>query len=193
MNVLIVAHPDDEIIWFSPKYFDLIVIAFLARHDKPFAKYCRERALAEHPFKEKIISLGIDESGFWKDKNRIKQYQDSREKLYDALVRIKKQYVFTKIYTHNSEGEYGHDDHILVNEAVTAIFPEIEIICPISVNSREGEGKTIPMLNNHEVFEQVKAIYRKNNAWTWKNDYLPPTELFYSLHVGHVELIDDNN
>ncbi len=75
MNVLVVAHPDDEILWFTPQSFDLIVIAFLARHDKPYAKHCREMALAEHPFKEKIISLHIDESGFWKDKSRVKQYQ----------------------------------------------------------------------------------------------------------------------
>ncbi|WP_028389032.1 hypothetical protein [Legionella fairfieldensis] len=42
MKVLTVAHPDDEIIWFSPQDFDLIVIAFLVRHDKPSAEYCRK-------------------------------------------------------------------------------------------------------------------------------------------------------
>lgn len=54
MNVLIVAHPDDEIIWFSPVSFDLIVIAFLARHDKPYTKYYRELAIAEHPLYRRI-------------------------------------------------------------------------------------------------------------------------------------------
>lgn len=39
MKALIAAHPDDEIIWFSPQDFDLIVIAFLARH--PLTKISR--------------------------------------------------------------------------------------------------------------------------------------------------------
>ncbi len=182
MNVLIVAHPDDEILWFAPQSFDLIVIAFLARHDKPYAKHCREMALAEHPFKEKIISLAIDESGFWKDKSRVKQYHASREQLFESLLKLKQEYSFTKIFTHNSEGEYGHDDHILVNEAVTALFSEIEIFCPFDVNCGE-QGKTISILNNLEIYNQVKAIYVKNKAWTWNKDYLPPTELSYSLHT----------
>lgn len=183
MNVLIVAHPDDEILWFTPQSFDLIVIAFLARHDKLYAKHCRERALAEHPFKEKIISLDIDESGFWKDKSRVKQYQASREKLFESLLKLKQEYSFTKIFTHNSEGEYGHDDHILVNEAVTALFPEIEVFCPIDANNSGGQDD-ISILNNLEIYNQVKAIYVKNKAWTWNRDYLPPAELSYSLHTG---------
>ncbi len=184
MNVLIVAHPDDEILWFAPQSFDLIVIAFLARHDKPYAKPCRERALAEHPFKEKIVSLDIDESGFWKDKSRVKQYQASREKLFESLLKLKQEYSFTKIFTHNSEGEYGHDDHILVNEAVTSLFSEVEIFYPIHANNYEEQGKTISILNNIELYNQIKAIYVKNKAWTWNNDYLPPAELAYSLHQG---------
>lgn len=184
MNVLIVAHPDDEILWFTPKSFDLIVIAFLARHDKSYAKHYREKVLAEHPCKEKIISLGIDESGFWKDKSRVEQYQASRERLFESLSNIKQRYSFTRIFTHNSEGEYGHDDHILVHEAVTAIFPEIEIFCPIDASNYEKPGETISILNNIEIYHQIKALYVKNKAWTWKNNYLPPTELSYSLHTG---------
>lgn len=184
MNVLIVAHPDDEILWFAPQSFDLIVIAFLGRHDKSYAKHFREMALAEHPFNKKIISLGIDESGFWKDKSRVKQYHASREKLFESLLNIKQRYSFTKIFTHNSEGEYGHDDHILVNEVVTALFPEIEIFCPIDVNHYGRHSETISILNNLEIYSQIKAIYVKNKAWTWNNDYLPPTELIYSLHAG---------
>ena len=55
MKVLIVAHPDDEIIWFSPRNFDLIVIAFTGRHDRLLAQQCRELAIAEHPLNERII------------------------------------------------------------------------------------------------------------------------------------------
>ncbi len=99
-------------------------------------------------------------------------------------MKLKQEYFFTKIFTHNSEGEYGHDDHILVNEAVTALFPEVEIYYPIKVNSYERQGKTVTILNNLELYKQIKAIYVKNKAWTWNSDYLPPAELAYSLHQG---------
>jgi len=75
MKALIVAHPDDEIIWFSPQSFDLIIIAFLARHDRPYARYCRELAIAEHPLKDRITLLNIEESGFWKDNSRVHELQ----------------------------------------------------------------------------------------------------------------------
>ena len=184
MNVLIVAHPDDEILWFSPMSFDLIVIAFLARHDKPYAKYCRESAIAEHPLSEKIILLRLEESGFWKDNSRVEQYKISRERMYDALSDIKQEYLITKIFTHNSKGEYGHDDHILVNEVVTSLFEEIEIFCPVELNLITDEDDIICIPNDVDFYKQVKAVYCKNKAWTWEHDYLPPAELYYSLYVG---------
>jgi LmbE family N-acetylglucosaminyl deacetylase len=186
MNVLIVAHPDDEIIWFSPMSFDLIVIAFLGRHDKPYAKYFRELSIAEHPLSEKIILLGLDEPGFWKDNRRIEQYKVSREQFYNSLNNIKQQYSITKIFTHNSQGEYGHDDHILVNEVVISLFKGIEIFCPVKLNPKD-EDNIISVSNNLDFYEQVKAIYCKNKAWTWHNDYLPPSELYYSLYVERLE------
>lgn len=63
-EALIVAHPDDEIIWFSPQDFDLIVITFLARHDKPYAEYCRKLTIEAHPLKDRIILLGLKNQDF---------------------------------------------------------------------------------------------------------------------------------
>lgn len=94
MKVLIVAHPDDEIIWFSPH--------------KPYAKLTIEA----HPLRDRIILLGIEESGFWKDDKRQLEFQKSEQALYEALENLKKQFVINEIYTHNAQGEYGHDDHI---------------------------------------------------------------------------------
>ncbi|RUQ95122.1 hypothetical protein [Legionella septentrionalis] len=100
MKALIAAHPDDEIIWFSPQDFDLIVIAFLARHDKPYAEYCRKLAIKAHPLKDRITLLGIEESGFWKDGKRQLEFRKSEQALYDALENLKKQFVINEIYTH---------------------------------------------------------------------------------------------
>ena len=183
MNTLVVAHPDDEIIWFSPQSFDLIIIVFMARHDKPYAKYYRELALSEHPLREKMLILNLDESGFWKDKARVSQHQVCKKKLYSLLSDVKQKYPITKIFTHNSQGEYGHDDHILVHEVVISLFEEIEIFCPIESDVSNAYDAIVSIPNDIDFYKQVKAVYCKNKAWTWQDNYLPPSELYYLLHV----------
>lgn len=182
MKALIVAHPDDEIIWFSAQNFDLIVIVFMGRHDRPLAQQCRELAITEHPLKERIILFNIEESGFWKDHTRIQQLEASRETLNDCLLKLKKQFYFTEIFTHNSTGEYGHDDHILVNELVTSIFTESQIFFPLNLENGSEQRTTIVVENDLKFYLAVKEVYIKNKAWTWEYDYMPPTNLYFSLH-----------
>lgn len=182
MKALIVAHPDDEIIWFTPLVFDVIIIAFMGRHDKPYTRLCRERAVSEHPLREKIILLNIDESGYWKDKHRIQEHQVARKKLVNSLLKIKKQYLFDQIFTHNYKGEYGHDDHILVHKTVTSLFSSTEIFCPTVTGDNVHQPTTITLSNNLVFYRLAKEIYSKNKAWTWSNEYEPPPKLFYSLH-----------
>lgn len=184
MKSLIVAHPDDEIIWFSPQDFDLIVIAFLARHDKPLAAYYRKLAIEAHPLRERIILLGIEESGFWKDGKRKLEFQKSEQILFDSLENLKKQFLITEIYTHNIEGEYGHHDHILVNKLVSTIFHEVKIFSPLC-NDKINDSKNIIMVKNDlNFYTKVKDLYIKNHSWTWKIDYIPPVNLYYTLNRG---------
>jgi len=181
MKVLIVAHPDDEIIWFPAEYFDLIVIVFLARHDKPYAAQSRKLALQEHPLKERLLLLGLDESGYWKDNTRQQQYNEVKINLFNSLMELNNQYKFTQIFTHNSVGEYGHDDHILVHELVKQVFSGNTIYCPaIPVNNHKNNDY-ISLNNDIAFYEKAKSIYIKNKAWTWKMDYAPPKELIYQL------------
>lgn len=189
MKLLIVAHPDDEILWFSPQSFDLIVISFLARHDRPYARSCRELAIADHPLKDRITLLNIEESGFWKDNRRVNQLQASRKILNNSLLKLKKQFSFSEIFTHNSKGEYGHDDHILVNELVTSIFTESNIFSPVDLDNINEQMQTILIKNDLDFYLHVKEVYIKNKAWTWEHDYMPPADLYYSLHMS----IDNDN
>lgn len=181
MKALIVAHPDDEIIWFPSQYFDLIVIVFLARHDKPYAEHCRRLALDEHPLKERIILLKIDEPGYWKDKNRKEHYNVAKVTLYHSLLKLKSDYTFKQIFTHNSFGEYGHDDHILVHESVKEVFGDTEIYCPTITNNDHHYEPAITMKNDLNFYEKVKQIYIKHKAWTWKLNYVPPEKMAFYL------------
>ncbi|MCW8451817.1 hypothetical protein [Legionella quinlivanii] len=180
MKALIVAHPDDEIIWFPAKYFDLIVIAFLARHDRPYAAQCRRLALHEHPLNDKIQSLEIDESGYWKDKKRQEQFIDAQTNLHHSLLELKSKYSFTQIFTHNSVGEYGHDDHILVHNLVKSVFSSTKIYCPTTPDNHKNTN-ILSINNDIDFYEKVKEIYIKNKAWTWKLDYVPSKELKFYL------------
>ncbi|ASQ47048.1 hypothetical protein [Legionella clemsonensis] len=182
MKALIVAHPDDEVIWFPSKYFDLIVIAFLARHDKPYAALCRRLALQEHPLKERILLLEIDESGYWKDKTREQQFNEAKINLYHSLLELKDKYTFTEIFTHNSVGEYGHSDHILVHELVKKVFCGSKIFCPAIPETRLKNYNYVSMNSDIEFYNETKDIYIKNKAWTWKIDYVPPKELIFHLN-----------
>lgn len=181
MKVLVVAHPDDEIIWFSAQDFDLIVIAFLGRHDKPYAKYHRKLAIEAHPLKERIILLDIDESGFWKDRKRRGLFEESEQSLYNSLETLKKQFEVTEIFTHNSVGEYGHFDHILVNRVVSTLFKQVKIFAPICAHDLNNSNHIIRVKNDLAFYKQVKDIYIKNSAWTWTMNYIPPLNLYYRL------------
>lgn len=55
MKYLIVAHPDDEIIWFHPENYDKIVIVFLKREDQPDITRGRQEVKKHHPLKDRII------------------------------------------------------------------------------------------------------------------------------------------
>ena len=67
MRVLIVAHPDDEILWFNPEDFDQIVIVFGDFGDGRSGDG-RRKASAEHPLANRITHLNLKESNYWRDK-----------------------------------------------------------------------------------------------------------------------------
>ena len=138
MKILVVAHPDDEILWFNPEEFDKIYIVFLGREG-------RTTALNEHPLKDKIECFNFPESNYWRDKTKKVEY----DKNYSDLVERLKEIDAKEVQTHNAYGEYGHSDHILCFNACMEVFN-----CPVN-------GK------NPKLFREIKNIYQKNQCWTW--------------------------
>jgi len=65
-NYLLVAHPDDEILWFAPEKYDKIIIVFGDFGDERGSEWGerRRKAIAEHPLKDKIIHLNYPESHY---------------------------------------------------------------------------------------------------------------------------------
>lgn len=143
-KILIVAHPDDEILWFNPAQYDKIIIVFGDFGDGRSGDG-RRAALAEHPSKEKITHLNWQESNYWRDKTKEQEHEDNFNKLCGYLKTLSAE----AVDTHNAYGEYGHLDHVLVHNACMASFD-----CPVN-------GK------DPKLYREIKALYEKNGCWTW--------------------------
>jgi LmbE family N-acetylglucosaminyl deacetylase len=143
MKILVVAHPDDEVLWFNPALYDKIIIVFSGRTDKPDFKAKREQAISEHPLN--VECWGLTESGYWRDKGKLFEYNQNYIDICERLKTLEAD----SIDTHSANGEYGHSDHILVYSAIMDT-----VNCPVN-----GQD---PVL-----YRQIKDIYKRNGCWTW--------------------------
>jgi len=147
MKTLIVAHPDDEILWFNPEEYDKIVIVFgdFGDHRAKEGGDRRRNALAKHPLKDKIVHLNIPESDFTRNKGNEGIYRLNQRLIEEKLQELEAD----EVTTHNGHGEYGHLEHIQVFYACMNAFD-----CPVN-------GK------NPKIFRETKKIYEECGAWTW--------------------------
>lgn len=144
-SVLVVAHPDDEILWFSSvvKNVDHIFICFLEIEGDPARSEGRRQALRDFPLKQ-ISVLGIKEASVfdladWKrpkpaaaglelrraDGRRREEavygrnYEELRERLRQDLTG------YRNVITHNPWGEYGNEEHVQVYRAVKDVQSQL--------------------------------------------------------------------
>jgi len=168
-KLLVVAHPDDEILWFNPQDFNKIIIAFLKRKDNLQVSEGRKRVLERHPLKEKIECLNLTESGYKRDIRNIEAHVENYEKL---IAKLKEKILpYDCIYTHNPWGEYVHPEHIQVNNVIIELAKvpvfAFDGITPITSKKRKMEKI------NLDLYRKIKEIYLTEKAWTWFKDYEP--------------------
>lgn len=147
MKYLVVAHPDDEVLIAPPENFDRIVIVFGDRVDRLDFGGKRRRALKNHPLKDKIIHLDLEESNYWRDSMNSVEYEENYNDLCEWLEENIKE--GDTITTHNFYGEYGHADHKLCWKACMGV-----VDC--KVNGQD------PVL-----YRKIKQVYKDENVWTW--------------------------
>ena len=138
-SVLVVAHPDDEILWFgsvAPEV-DQIVICFLHDPGHPELTDARTRVLADHPWSDRIHCLGLTETGAFDharwpapkttrfglkivgSRKIARTYRQCARELHEALRPIVSK--ATHVFTHNPWGEYGHEEHVMVHRVATLL------------------------------------------------------------------------
>jgi len=213
-SALIVAHPDDEILFFSSiiDKVDIVIICFMGNARVPQRRSARMRVLNEYPLKN-ILTLDIETSGAsgsvdWNEpvesyaglkiqdvsaeQSYRKTYEDMLNKLRDKLGGYK------TVYTHNPWGEYGHADHVQVHRAVDSLARELEFqvmfsnyVSPKSMKlalpyiSRNGYLEPISRPTNINLAHQVRDLYIKEDCWTVPESFSwPKFESFNSKTVN---------
>lgn len=146
---LVVAHPDDEILWFSSIFQQVrkIFITYLDAPGQPLWSEGRRLASTQFPMSN-VEFIGLQESMTFKcadwsnpvlsptglklngrptterlpgcDMDRYEtNFQALRNYLKTALTG------YGTVVTHNPWGEYGHEDHVQVYRAVTSLRAEL--------------------------------------------------------------------
>jgi LmbE family N-acetylglucosaminyl deacetylase len=181
---IIMAHPDDEVIFGWPvlKMASSILICSNDKNnvDRAWCRY-RYKALEELGEFLRIPVMYMDyDSEFYRLSARDGSLKKFQEDVF-SHVNI----LCDAIYTHNFMGEYGHLDHILINQLMMKYFSHSEglrlFTSDIHLDSEwigfpdiaYGGPPIIEMQevdNDLEFYNKCKAIYEKHGVWTWNQE-----------------------
>jgi len=203
-SLLVVAHPDDEILWFSSiiDRFDEIVICYMDAGHSDELGAARRKSLRDHALRERITLLDLAQSkshnmSQWpepeeteyglrltKDADLDRLHVEQAGRLRDALEPFVA--AASNVFTHNPWGEYGHEDHVQVYRIVSRLAGEsgARLWFGNYVSNKSSrlmrrclEGFSasyFTMPVNRERAKRVASAYILNDAWTWIDDYQWP-------------------
>ena len=115
-KIMIVAHPDDEALFGGaellsyPNEYKVVVID----------EYHND--IRRREFLDSMRFIGIHEYEHWTGFKGGEDY--CREKLIYELLRVLRERDYTKIVTHNTNGEYGHPRHRACHDVLAHLRPE---------------------------------------------------------------------
>ena len=195
-SAIVVAHPDDEILWLSSVIgtASRVVLCFGDVLGAEEVSAARRRAVDAVRLPG-LVDLGVPESGAgfsvdWQNARRTHAGvaicdSDGRlryEANYQALVEALRPTLvgFEDVYTHNPWGEYGHAEHIQVYRAVSALQAELGFTLSFS-NYISADIVTLakrfgaePCWTERRVLQtdrarahQLMRVYQQFGAWTW--------------------------
>ncbi len=209
--LVVVAHPDDEVFWFTPILRDSsrIVAALPVHGDDESITRGRLAVRDAYPVEGfeflPIRSAGVYRKSDWLRRRPITEGVTLMPSCptdragtyvgnYASILEELEPYVVSSpvVFTHNPWGEYGHEEHIQVSQAVV----ELAKRQGSSVWAWEGfsasflmtgrmrlrhdyyRGKTdnLPRLalrNDLLLFRQLRDLYRSHGAWTGDAQYEP--------------------
>ena len=200
-SIIIAAHPDDEILWFSSVIdrVDKIVVCFLEHRSDPGLTLGRRQALSEHPFKN-ITALGVEDAEVYNNADwqnpvitrfgievsgkkassdkYIANYQSLKDKIEKELTGV------VNVFTHNPWGEYGHEEHVQIYRVVRELQDKNKFnlwysnYCSnrsfgLALRYISGfDSEYITLKTNKMLAENIMKLYVKNGCWTWRKDWV---------------------
>ncbi|MGC2062331.1 MAG: PIG-L family deacetylase [Thermodesulfovibrionales bacterium] len=199
-SILVVAHPDDEVLWFSSilERVNEVAICFVKCASNPQRELGREKSLSAYPIK-RVSCLGLVEAEIfnkadWQNpvitncgieisfdtisgsRYRNNYYELRRQlenKLSDRL----------NVFTHNPWGEYGHEEHVQVYRIVKELQEKLKFNLWFSnyCSNRSSNlmmqyisgfsSEYMTLKTNKAIANRVMDIYKENNCWTWYDDW----------------------
>ena len=126
--VLFVAHPDDDTLFFH---------TFIKEHKPYVCLMTTGWSLRRMPdFKRCMRRYGVKYRAY-----PLKSKDDRIDLLEKHVKSVLKMKSFAVVATHNATGEYGHEEHIRVHEAVVSVLKKekyrAELLCPVDVSEIE--------------------------------------------------------
>ena len=177
MNIqMVMAHPDDEVIFgwpvLSGRQVSSILICSNDAHNSE-RQWCRHRrsALAEMADALNIPAFSLNYSSeFYRLSTRDEQLKIMMD---DVVSNIDPN--ADAIFTHNPWGEYGHLDHIIIHMAVQSTEKPMiftDIFMPSNWMNLKHSPKMefsiiFQAINDLTFYQYCKSFYLKHNVWTW--------------------------
>ncbi len=173
---LVMAHPDDEVIFGWPVLMERSVDSILICSNdsaNPDRKWCRHRKVA---LQEMAAALGIRArsldyaSEFYRLSTR-----DGKLKRMMANITANIDPAADAVFTHNPWGEYGHLDHIIVHLAVQSTAKPMlftDIFLPsnwmnLTCAPKMGFSVHRPVDNDLAFYSYLQSFYDRHLVWTW--------------------------
>jgi LmbE family N-acetylglucosaminyl deacetylase len=198
--VIVAAHPDDEILWFSSIITKVkaVVVCYLRQDSRPDWSAGRRQAIGHYPLPHiSCLDLKLSEvfdCSDWqyprvtdygleirRKGSRRKNYESNFFELNQRLRDLLGQY--SHVFTHNPWGEYGHEEHVQVFRAVENLQAELKFTLWIS---NYISNRSVPLMlastnrignqyfcapTNKDIAAQIRDVYIKNGCWTWYPDF----------------------
>ena len=198
-SLLIVAHPDDDILWLGSVVDRVGGIIFCFNEDpgNPALGKARLKTIADYPL-DNVATLRLIEPQAWDKADwsrpsesasgiRLGNAQDEARyaETFDKLLGMLRGRVASSrnIFTHNPWGEYGHEEHVLVHRVLKTLQQEFRFDLWFSnycsnrsatfmnryISGFGEAGERLPV--NLQLVTEIAEIYKHNDCWTWYDDY----------------------
>lgn len=202
---IIVAHPDDEILFFSSLISDAerVYICFSKCEDQTvtlgrqnFEEMCTQKNFHFVNFKESnchdLRNWTYAETSPYglKVKYNSQNYKKNFAKLYEYFRGVL--VVGDTIFTHNPWGEYGHEEHVQIFRVLSLLREEFNLTIfvggYVSDRSHQLMERSYHLLSDTFFTEktdqklslELKLQYQNCNCWTWHDSYVwPKSENFF--------------